>query len=87
MAYKPSRDPALDQEPFASMQRLHDQSRQALVEADIVGLMEDEARRRVEAAGLRFRPVRVGGAESADWSATRVTATVVEGVVRSADVS
>ncbi len=86
MAYKPSPDPALDQEPFASMQRLHHASRRALVEAEIVGTAVDEARERVEAAGLTFRPVLAGGVESADWSATRVTATVMNGVVRDAEV-
>lgn len=86
MAYKPSRNPALNQEPFAATERLHANSRRKLEGASIVGLTVEEARRRVEALGLTFRPVESGGVESADWSAARVTATVLDGVVRQAAV-
>ncbi len=86
MSYKPSAAPIEEQEPFASMKRLHDDSKRALAEANIVGVTEDEARQRVEAAGLRFRSLAPGGIESADWSATRVSAVVVDGVVREAEV-
>ncbi len=86
MAYKPSRDPALDREPFASMQRMHDSSRQALAEAGIVGKTVEDARKQVEAVGLTFRPVEADGVQTADWCATRVTATVVGGIVQHAEV-
>lgn len=86
MAYEPSRDPALDEALFTSTQRLREASRQALADADIVGKPVDGARERVEAVGLTFRPVQAGGVQTADWSATRVTATVVGGVVQHAEV-
>lgn len=79
-------DPALDQELFASTQRLHAISRRALADADVVGKPVDEARERVEAAGLTVRPVQAGGVQTADWSATQVTATVAGGVVQHAEV-
>ena len=86
MSYKPSPQGPTEGEPFASVRRVAEQSRSALADADIVGLGEDEARRRVEAAGLHFRPVRAGDVMTADLSVTRVTATIVDGRVHEARV-
>jgi hypothetical protein len=68
------------------MQRMVVESQEALAAADIIGRHEAEARSRVEAAGLRFRPVHDGGLMTADRSASRVTATVVDGIVREARI-
>lgn len=68
------------------MQRMADQSRMSLAAADIIGRSEHDARGRVESAGLAFRAVRPGGVGTADWCATRVTATLFDGQVREAHV-
>lgn len=86
MAYKPSAAPVPEGEPWASMQRMVVESQEALAAADIIGLDEAVARSRVEAAGLRFRADRAGGPMTADYSATRVTATIVDGMVHEARI-
>jgi hypothetical protein len=86
MAYEPSPQDPAEGEPFGSARRVAEASRRALADADVVGLPEAEARRRVEAAGLRFRPIRAGDVLTADLALTRVTATVVDGRVQEARV-
>ena len=86
MAYTPSPQPGPSGEPFDAMKRMAEASRAALEAADIVGQPEEEARRRVEAAGLQFRPVRPGGVMTADLALKRVTATVVDGHVEDARI-
>ncbi|MEX2289086.1 MAG: hypothetical protein WD794_02010 [Mycobacteriales bacterium] len=86
MAYKPSMQGPTEGEPFESARRVAEASRSALADADIIGLPEDEARRRVEAAGLHFRPVGAGDVMTADLSLTRVTATIVDDRVHEARV-
>jgi hypothetical protein len=73
-------------EPWGSMERLADESRQALARADIVGRPADEARSLIQAVGLQFRPIRAGEMTTADFSVTRVTALIVDGLVHEARI-
>ena len=85
MSYKPS-PPGPAAEPWEWARRTEDASQSALTAADIIGCSEEEARKRVEAAGLTFRRVRAGGVRTADLALARVTATIVDGRVRDARV-
>jgi hypothetical protein len=87
MSYKPSPQGPTEGEPFESARRVAEASRSALADTDIIGRSEEEARRRVEAAGLYFRPVHAVEVMTADLSLTRVTAVIVDGRVREARVS
>jgi hypothetical protein len=86
VAYEPSAQPFPHGEPWDSTQRMAEESRKALAAVDLVGRPEDDARRRAEAVGLAFRAAPVDGVLTADFSATRVTATVVDGVVLEARI-
>jgi hypothetical protein len=86
MPSTPSRPSLPDGEPWDGVRRLAEDSARALEAADVVGRTVEEARERVEAAGLRLRPVRPGDMVTADWQATRVTAQVGDGVVREARI-
>lgn len=86
MAYKPSPQGPTEGSAVESARRMAEASRTALADADIVGVSEEEARRRVEAAGLDFRPVRSGDVMTADLALSRVTATIVDGRVQEARI-
>jgi hypothetical protein len=89
VSYKPSADEAASLPGLDEFRSRRKAVSRFLQEKDLIGLLLDEARQAVEAAGFRFRFVNldVPGPHvlTADMASDRVTATVKNGRVMKAE--